>query len=102
MAYQMERLLKEQGEKVPAQDRSNIESAIGALRTALKGDDAQAIQRAMENLERSSHKIAEEMYKSAAAGAKAAGPAPEEPQEKPKKDQKGGDDVIDAEYEVKE
>jgi molecular chaperone DnaK len=101
-AYKRERMLKDLGEKVPAQDRSNIESAISALRTALKGDDAQAIKSAMQNLEQASNKVAEEMYKSAAAGAKDAGPAPEGAQEKPKKDEKGGDDVIDAEYEVKE
>ncbi len=98
MAYQMEKMLREQGEKVSASDRSNIESAISALKDALKGDDADAIKRAMENLERQSHKVAEEMYRGAAAGKSA--PAPE--QEKPKEGGKGGDDVIDAEYEVKE
>jgi len=106
MAYQMEKLLKDQGEKVPAQDRSNIESAIGALRTALKGDDAAAIRKAMENLERASHKVAEEMYKAAGAapGPQAApgGAGPEPSEDKSKKGKKGGDDVIDAEYEVKE
>jgi len=103
MAYQMEKMLKDQGEKIPASDRGNIESAISALREALKGDDATAIRRAMENLERSSHKVAEEMYKSAGAahGAQQAPPPPsgEQPKAGPSK---GGDDVIDAEYEVKE
>ena len=103
MAYQMEKMLKDQGEKIPASDRGNIESAISALREALKGDDATVIRRAMENLERSSHKVAEEMYKSAGAspGAQQAPPPPsnEPPKAGPSK---GGDDVIDAEYEVKE
>ncbi|MDY7009355.1 MAG: molecular chaperone DnaK [Planctomycetota bacterium] len=100
MAHQMEKMLKEQGEKVSAEDRSNIESGVSQLREALKGDDAQAIKRAMENLEKSSHKVAEEMYKStAAAGASApqGGAAPAEETKKP-----GDDDVIDAEYDVKE
>ncbi|MFB3893440.1 MAG: molecular chaperone DnaK [Phycisphaerae bacterium] len=110
MAYDIEKMLKEQGEKIPAGDRSNIESAISNLREVLKGDDAAAIRRAVENLEKSSHKVAEAMYK--AAGAQqapppgGAGPGPKaEPKEKGGKDDKGGkggDDVIDAEYEVKE
>ena len=67
------------------------------------GDDAAAIKSAMENLERTSHKIAEEMYKSAAASAGPAQAAPgggEAPKDQPKG--KGDDVVIDAEYEVKQ
>ena len=62
MAYTTEKMLREQGEKVPAEDRSKIESAISNLREAAKGDDAEAIKRAMENLQSSSHKVAEAMY----------------------------------------
>jgi len=107
MAYQMEKMLKDQGEKVSSEDRSNIESAISRLREAVKGDDAQAIKRAMESLEKSSHKVAEEMYKAAAAQAQAqaqAAPRSEEAGsgEAAKSKAKGDDDVIDAEYEVKE
>ena len=107
MAYEFERMLKEQGEKASAEDRGNIESAISNLREALKGDDAVAIGKAIENLEKSSHKMAEEMYKQAGAGAQqVAAPPPEQPKgdqddQGPKEDE-GGDDVIDAEYEVKE
>ena len=99
MAYQMEKLLREQGAKVSAGDRSNIEMAISALKDAIKGDDAQAIQRAMENLERQSHKVAQEMYKAAEPAGKTAPPPGDQA---PKGPGKGGDDVIDAEYEVKE
>jgi len=101
MAFQMEKMLKDQGDKVAGEDRSNIESAIGNLREALKGDDSEAIRRAMENLEKSSHKVAEQMYKAAGEQAKqAAVPPGETGGEEPKKD--GDDDVIDAEFEVKE
>jgi molecular chaperone DnaK len=103
MAYQMEKLLKEQGEKVSGEDRNAIESAISSVREASKGDDGEAIKRAMGNLEKASHKVAEAMY--GAAGAPKGGPqqAPPPGGEKPKGDGKGkGDDVIDAEYEVKE
>jgi len=51
IAYQTEKMLKEQGEKVSAEDRGNIESALSALREALKGDDAEAIKRAQETLD---------------------------------------------------
>jgi len=100
MAYNVERTLRDQGEKVSAEDRGNIESAISSLREALKGDDAEAIRRAMQNLEGASHKVAEAMYRSAGEQAGPAGAAP--PKEGEKKEDKGGEDVIDAEYEVKE
>jgi len=104
MAYQMEKMLTEQGEKVSAEDRSNVEQAVSGLRDALKGDDAEAIKRAMQNLEQASHKIAEQLYQTtgdqAAPGA-ATGPQGEAPADEQPKDN-GGDDVIDAEYEVKE
>jgi len=102
LAYQMEKMLKEQGEKVSGEDRSNIESAIGRLREALKGDDAQAIQRAMDGLNEASHKVAQQMYESAGATPGAApGPEAAPGAERPA-GEKGDEDVIDAEYDVKE
>ena len=106
LAYTAEKTLKDMGDKVSAEDRGNIESAISSLREALKGDDADAIKRTTEALEQASHKIAEQMYKQAAeTQAAAGGQMPPEGQAKPEgKDDKGDkdDDVIDAEYEVKE
>jgi len=99
LAYRMERLLNEQGEKVPAQDRSNIESAISQLRETLKGDDRQAIQRAMTNLQQAAHRVSAELYEAAAR--KAGSGAQTTPPPEDKKDQgKGDEDVIDAEYDV--
>jgi len=102
IAYQTEKMLTDQGEKVPAEDRSAIEGAISALREAAKGDDREAIRRAMQGLEQASHKVAEEMYKNAAAAQAAQAPpsdaAPPETPESGKDD----DGVIDAEFEVKE
>ena len=105
MAYQMEKMLADQGEKVSPEDRSNIETGISSLKEALKGDDSEAIKRAMGILETSSHKVAEEMYKTAAgAGAdQPAEPGQPEPGPSPQDKPNGGDDdIIDAEYEVKE
>ena len=100
LAYQTEKMLKDNGDKVPAGTRGEIESALSTLRDNLKGEDGTAIKRAMDNLTQVSHKMAEEMYK---AGGAPEGGAPEAQSdrgttgEQPKKD----DDVIDAEYEVK-
>ena len=102
MAYQMEKMLKEQGEKVESSDRSNIESGISGLREALKGDDAEAIKRSMDGLEKASHSVAEAMYKAAGAERPAAQQSPPAGEEKPEDKTDKGDDVIDAEYEVKE
>jgi len=113
LAYQTERTLKEHGEKVAPDTRGQIESALNNLRDALKSDDGDRIKKTMEALTAVSHKLAEEMYKSGSApgGAGGEGPGPEAHSDRgaagagaaaggdgKKKD----DDVIDAEYEVKE
>jgi len=107
MAYEMEKMLTEQAEKVPAPDRGDIESAVAQVREAIKGDDAEAIRRAMASLETASHKVAEAMYRT--SGAAAAPPPADAPgqaappaDEQAKKPDAGDDDVIDAEYDVKE
>ncbi len=110
LAYSTEKSLKEYGEKVSAEVRGEIESAINNLRDALKSDDGDRIKKTMENLTQVSHKLAEEMYKSTAgAGAPGAGSGPEASTDRGTADAgAGGDgkkkdeDVIDAEYEVKE
>ena len=49
LAFAAEKTLKEQGEKVSPESRSNIESAISNLREVSKGDDGEAIKRSMED-----------------------------------------------------
>jgi molecular chaperone DnaK len=113
LVYNVEKTLGEAGEKVPAEDRSHIESAISSVKDALKGDDNDAIQKSIENLEQASHKLAEIMYKQQAdqatdAGAAAsaesgpAGGGGEQPQSGQDEKSDQGEDVIDAEYDVKE
>jgi len=105
MAFQMEKMLKDQGEKVSPEDRSAIESGVSGLRNALKGDDTEVIKRAMQTLEQASHKMAEDLYNAAgqgAAGSAAAGAAGSDQGAQEGTDGGGGDDVIDAEFEVKE
>ena len=101
-AYQADKTLKEYGEKVPPADRGTIESAISQLREMLKGDDAQAIRRALDNLSTALQKIGEVMYRSAPGAAGPGAPGGPQPGTAPEGEApKGGDDVIDAEYKVK-
>ncbi len=103
LIWQTEQTLKEHGDKVPADERGKIESATNQLKEAMKGDDANAIRKSMEALMTASQTIGRILYEEAAkkgggpgtAGATAgAGTAGGE--------KKKDDDVIDAEYEVKE
>ena len=106
VAYHARRTVKEHGEKLSDDDRKAIEEACEAVDKAREGDDVAEIRRAVEQLEQAMHKLSEAMYEEAAkaraeqepteAGPEA-GPTDED-EEAPKKD----DDVIDAEYEVKD
>jgi molecular chaperone DnaK len=108
LAYQTEKLLKEHGEKVSADLRGQIEGAVNSLRDALKSDDGDRIKKSMENLNSVSHKLAEQMYAAGGAGAGAGGPGPGSDRATagagagPSGDGKKDEDVIDAEYEVKD
>ena len=104
LIYATEKTLKEHGEKVPAEERSNIESASNNLKEAIKGDDREAIKRAMENLSAARQAIGKIVYERAAAAQQtaSASAADDGPAEAPRDKKKGDDDVIDAEFEVKE
>ncbi len=111
LAYQTEKMLKDYGDKVSGDVRGQIESALNNLRDALKSEDADRIKKTMESLNQVSHKLAEEMYKGGSAPGGAGGPgvAPEAQSDRGTTSGAGSgdgkkkdDDVIDAEYEVKE
>lgn len=72
LVYTTEKTLKENGDKLPADDKEKIEAAIKELRDVKDKDDAEAIKKAIENLQNAAHKLAEEMYKNA-QGAQGAG-----------------------------
>jgi len=65
---QTEKTLKEHGDKVDADTKKNIESAVEALKQVKDGDDKDAITKKSEELTQVSHKLAEAMYQQAAAG----------------------------------
>jgi molecular chaperone DnaK len=101
LAYQAEKALKDAGDKVPADVRSDIEAKVAAVRDAIAKNDESAIRSAHDSLQASIQKIGEAVYASTGAGA-GGGPAPG-----PDGGQQGGgqreggtsgDDVVDAEF----
>lgn len=103
LVYQTEKQMKEHGEKVPADVRGQIESAVNSLKDALKGDDGDAIKKTIESLNAVQHKLAEEIYKNTAASGAQAGQATADTQSADQSSStKKDEDVIDAEYEVKD
>jgi molecular chaperone DnaK len=72
LAYSIEKTLGENREKLPAADVARIESAIAAVRSVTAGEDAGAITRAADELQRASHAMAEALY-TAQAGNPGAG-----------------------------
>jgi len=97
LQYQMDKLVKENREKLAADTVTKLEEALKQLESVRSGNDKAAIQSAMTALEQVGHKAAEEMYRAAGAqgGQPGAGPSPDAPgsQATPQKD-----DVVDAEF----
>lgn len=62
-----EKNLAEMGDKIEKEERGKVEVAIAALKEALKSDDVEAIKKKMDELQRASYKLAEELYRRTAA-----------------------------------
>jgi molecular chaperone DnaK len=91
LVYQTERMLGEQGAKLPEADRAAIEQALNEAREALKGTDTTRIRQAQENLTRASQKLAEAAYRqSGSSDGGGAGPG--------SSGETGNGDVVDAEF----
>ncbi|WP_428389676.1 molecular chaperone DnaK [Mucisphaera sp.] len=99
--YQIKKQLDENGEKVPADVRSSVESAIASVEEKSKSDDKDAIKAALNELQEAGMKMGEAIYKqtdpSSAAGQGAGEAAGGE-----SGSAESSDDVIDADYEVKQ
>ncbi len=95
LAYQVEKLLKDHGDKISGDERTHVEGALKELREALSGEDLERITRAADAVQQASYKLSEAMYK-ATAGTPAGAGAPGGPSGG--QSTKPGDDVIDAEY----
>ena len=108
LIYSTEKTLKEHGDKVSGETRGNIEAAVNNLKEAIKGDNADAIKKSIDNLGTAGQELGKVLYEEAAkkqaASAPAGGPGEQTP---PPADEgqakaKPAGDVIDAEFEAKD
>jgi molecular chaperone DnaK len=101
LIYSTEKTLREMGDKVDSKTKQDIEDQISKLKSVMDGNDADAIQRELDQLMQISHKVAEEAYKRASAqqgGPQDAGQGPGGPEAAGGR-QKPDDDVVDADFE---
>ena len=94
LAYQSEKALKDAGDKVPADIKTDVETKIAAVRDAMKGDDTDTIKSATEALRASAQKIGEAMYAADQAAAAKASANPEATDAGPAKKE----DTIEGEF----
>ena len=99
MVYQVEKMLKENGDKISADDKGQVESAVADAKKALEGTDAAAMNSAREKLTQASHKLAEAMYKAQQQPPEGApGAGPQAGASSNGASEKKDEGVIDAEY----
>jgi molecular chaperone DnaK len=78
MLYNVEKMLREHGDKISGSERGDVENAVADAKKALESNEKAQMDKALEKLTASSHKLAEQMYKAAQAtpgAAPGAGPA---------------------------
>ena len=97
MVYQVEKMLRENGDKISGGERGEVENALGDAKKALEGGDQKSMQTARDRLQTASHKLAEAMYKAAAPPNPDGATQPGEEHAKAEETKKD-DGVIDAEY----
>ncbi|MEZ5310473.1 MAG: Hsp70 family protein [Microthrixaceae bacterium] len=90
LVYQTEKVLSEQADKIPANEKADVEAALVNVRTALNDNDITAINTACDALMSASQQMSQSLYQQASAEAEANNPAG---------DAAGGsdDDVVEAE-----
>ena len=98
MIFQTEKQLKELGDKLPADKKAPIESALEQLKTAHKGQNLEAIDKAMEALNTAFHAASQDMYNAANAQG-GAQPGPDFNAGAQGGNQQGGDNVTDVDFE---
>ena len=101
LIYGTEKNLQEHGDKISEEEKTKIQEAITAMKTAMEGDDIEAMKTAMQTLQTASHKLAEEMYKSASAEGTPPGAEDSDSNTGSESTSENGDQekVVDAEFE---
>ena len=107
LTYSTERSLKELGDRVPAEVKSQVERALESVKEAMKDGDLNRLRQTTQELEQASYKLSEMLYQQAAGGAGAgAGAGGAQTPPPPPGEGEGGDGgdggVIDAEYKKSE
>jgi molecular chaperone DnaK len=92
LVHSTDKTLKDSGDKVPPGEKAAVEAALAAARSAMEGQDAEAIKAAGETLSQAAMKMGEALYKAQAEQPQAPGGAGPNPG-------MGGDRVVDAEFE---
>ena len=99
LVHSTEKTLKENGDKISAADRTNIEEAIAAVKTALEGTDSAAIKEKSDALMQASLKLGEAMYKAQSADASAGAQGAEQGASSGAEQAKPDEKVVDADFE---
>lgn len=100
LIYQIEKSMKELGEKVPANEKSNVEGKISALRGVLDSGDTAKIKAASDELNATWSKIAEAVYKATGGAQQAQSGGQSQSSQQDGQNPNGADNVMDADYEV--
>src|SRR5579883_1239812 len=99
LVYNIEKMLKENGDKVSGSDKTDVENALAEAKKTLEGTpSASELNAAREKLTAASHKLAEAMYKANAAGAATGAPTDGAQASAGTAEEKKDEGVIDAEY----
>jgi len=99
LVYNVEKMIKDGGEKVASADKADVEAALAEAKKTLEGDAGVAeLNASKEKLTAASHKLAEVLYKAAAAAAPAEGAPAAEGAASTPEEKKKDEGVIDAEY----
>jgi molecular chaperone DnaK len=85
LVYQIEKLIKENDEKLPEDVKTSVQADVDALKTALAGEDIEAVKTALDKLNESQQKLGEAIYAAQPAEGEAAA------------EEASGEDVVDAE-----
>lgn len=101
MVYETEKFLKDNAEKIPSDKKMTVENAVEALKTALKGEDVDAIKSAVDALTADMQAVSADLYaqaKQSQPGGDATGG--DQPPPPPTADGKADGDVMDADFEM--
>jgi molecular chaperone DnaK len=99
IVYTTEKTLNENKDKMSADDIRSIEDALTPAKEALKSGNGDQIKKAIDDLTKASHKLAEMLYKKSSQTTSPGDGSPGQEQSGPQANQKGDDDVVDAEFE---